>query len=314
MTYMGYPVDRMSPKIMDVARRNLQNTYDNLAAGLTVNTKDPVLLKAIVQASADAEQYLTKPVAKVVQKQITAIQERFAEQGGQMNGTLFKNMHDALEKVADPTATPIIEDLQQAMRGAMTRSSSKADAALLAKTDQQYGAMKALEKSFGPSERIDPNKFYAATDTTQGAAASVYGRGPNAPLAQLASAAKLIINDLPAQQAGGLTAKSLTDYAEKRIAFHATMMGAGGYEGYKKGGVKGGIAGVAFALGGMSLLRSIGSNPAAANQLAQFANSKGLRTVQSAAAWAARRGGAATGAMVSNQFTGGSDEQGQAPQ
>ena len=297
---MGVDSPRASTAVMDAGRRRLQNTYDDLAANLNVKI-DPPLKQALTQARADADQYLTEPVAKVVQKQIDGIETRIAQNGSTMNGTLFKNLHDGLDKVADPSATGVVEDLQQAMRGAMTRSSTPEQVALLAKTDQQYGAMKAIEKAIGTNERIDPTKLYNATDTTQGAAASVYGRGPNAPLAQLGQAAKLVMVD--SAKPSGLTMKSITDYAEKRLAFHAMGAVAGGFEGHKHGTgwEQGALIGVGLTLGGSALARQMGSNPKVANAVAQWASSKGIKNASDAAAYLAKQGTAAGGSQIAPQ-------------
>lgn len=300
---MGVDSTRASTAVLDAGRRRLQNTYDDLAANLSVKVDKP-LVDALTQTHAAAGEYLTEPVAKVVQKQVDGIIGKIVSQGGRdVNGTLFKNLHDGLDKIADPSATPIVEDLQQAMRAAMTRSSTPEQAALLSKTDQQYGAMKAIEKAIGTNERIDPTKLYNATDTTQGAAASVYGRGPNAPLAQLGQAAKLIMVD--AVNKGGVSAKAITDYAEKRLAFHAiTSVGPatlGGYEGYKHGGMTGALTGIALALGGAKLARQAGSNPAIANAIGKWANNVGVKNAAEAAAYLAKQGTAAGGSQIAPQ-------------
>lgn len=263
LKHMGVDSPTASTKVMDSGRRVLQNTYDDLAARLTVNTKDPVFLRALNQAGAEADAYLTPQAAAVVKKQIAGIQQRIAENGSTMNGTLFKNLHDGLDKVTEPTTTPIIEDLQQAMRQAMTRSSSKEDAALLSKTDQRYGAMKTIEKSIGSDDKIDPDLLWRAVDTKKNAAAAVYGRGPNAPLAQLAQASKAVLGTAPG---GGAVIDFLGNIAKR----HATYAAIGGLEGYREGGMSAAIKGAALAIGGHKLVAVLNSNPQAAKAFAQY--------------------------------------------
>lgn len=293
LKHMGVDSPIASSKVMDTGRRVLQNTYDDLAARLTVNTKDPVFLRSLNQAGAEADEYLTPQAAAVVKKQIAGIQQRIAENGSTMNGTLFKNLHDGLDKVTEPTTTPIIEDLQQAMRQAMTRSSSKQDAALLAKTDQRYGAMKTIEKAIGPDDKVDPDMLWRAVDTKKNAAAAVYGRGPNAPLAQLAQASKAVLGTAPG---GGAVIDFLGNIAKR----HATYAAIGGLEGYREGGMSAAIKGAALAIGGHKLVAVLNSNPQAAKAFAQYVSKQS----------------SIFGGGTAQEMTGGNPnaEQGQTPQ
>jgi hypothetical protein len=151
--------------------------------------------------------------------------------------------------------------------------------------------MKTIEKSLEENDYVDPDKLWSAVDTKKNAAAAVYGRGPNAPLAKLAQAAKLSLGT-------AANGTPIVDMLMSVATRNATYGALGGLEGYREGrSVTSALKGAALALGGHRLLAVINSNPAASKAFADYLT----------------RQSSTIGGGTAQEMTGG-NEQGQTPQ
>jgi hypothetical protein len=307
LKYMGVTSDRASTSVMDGGRKVLQNTYDSIAARTQVQWDRP-LQETLGHLEATAGDLLEPGQAKVINTAISKIRNMaMSNEAGAppvtISGTAFKNLESMIGKIdGDGGKQPFVDGISSAMREAMARSASPADAQLLAQTNQRYGAMKLLEKAIGNkgiyADRIDPNKLAAAVDVSQNASASVYGRGANADLAQLGNYAGQIMGHEPAERSVGALAGEVT----RRLAVGGIL----GYGTYGRTGSigEGSALGIAAALGGPALARAAASNPAVIKAVSAFANKQGIRSAAEAAAYVARKGGQAAGGAAPQALSG----------
>lgn len=301
LKFMGVSSDRASAPVMDAGRRVLQNAYNDIAARTQVKFS-PEFGETLSHLESTANDLLEPGQAKIINGQIAKIRNMAMSgpegaPGMTISGTAFKNLEESIGNVSgDGGKQPFVDGIRSAMRDAMVQSASPADAALLARTNQQYSAMKLLEKSIGNkgiyADRIDPNKLASAVDTARNASASVYGRGANAELAQLGNYAGQIMGNEPAEKGVGALAGEIT----RRLAVGGIL----GYGTYGRTGSigEGGILGIGAALGGPALVRAMVSNPMVKNAVVAFATKNGIRTAADVVARGARMGGQATGGAV----------------
>lgn len=299
MRYMGIDSDVASMTVMNAGRKVLKDTYDDIASRTTI-TFDNQLADRLTNLEKLAGDNLTAPEAAIITKQIGRIRNLAQSDPTQaspllkINGTALQNLRESVGAISgDGGKQPFVNGLDDALSDAMKRSASPQDAALLAQTNQRYGAMKAIEKAVGDDNRIKPADLYRATDTKQGANASVYGQGPNAELAQLGQAGSLVMKPTGATADASHVAQEVA----KRVAVGSVL----GYGGYHHGGAGEGLLGIAAVLGGPAMARAVVSNPQVAAALTKYATSQGWRTA--ADAIAARAGVAAGGAAIGPETT-----------
>jgi len=308
LSYMGVGSDRASQPVMDAGKRVLQDTYDTIAARTAVNVDKPLDL-ALSQINADAHELLEPQEAAIITKQIANLRKASVDASGTqqpINGTMFQNIVNRINQLdRGGGKAPILADLDMQLKAAMVRSASPADAALLTATNQKYAAMKALQKAIGADDRIDPDKLFTALDSSANTEASVYGRGANAKLAQLAQGATLVLGN--GAKAATNQMERLGNYLVAR-QIHAGSGALGAVEGYHRGGMTGALAGAALGLLGARGLDLIKRNPLARNAFANFLNKQ---SAQKAAGMATQQ----VGQQVNGQIpTEGGPDAGGIPQ
>ncbi len=136
-----------TPSVMLAGKRALKDTYNAIADRNGV-TYDPPLNQTISQIRYAAGRSLTPENAQVIHNQIDDLETMMEENGGTLSGEGYKQFQSALDSVAkDGGKAPFVTQLREALTGAMQRQARPGDAALLARTNQRYAAMKAIEKS-----------------------------------------------------------------------------------------------------------------------------------------------------------------------
>jgi hypothetical protein len=238
---MGINSREATPAVMAAGKQVLKDNYNNVAKRTNIEVDAP-LNDTIGAVRHAAQRSLTEENAQVIENQLQDIQALADKNGGVISGTAYKNLQEQLGNVAkDGGKAPFITQIRQALTGAVERQASPEDAALLAKTNQRYGAMKALEKAIGDDNQVSPSKLYNAMDTTKGAGQSVYGQGPNTRLMNLAQAGKAVLGNTTANsgtpqrlagaaaivQAGNALVAAATGHFEIAGALAATAAAAG---------------------------------------------------------------------------------------
>lgn len=183
-----------TPAVMQAGRQALKDTYNEIAARNGVEYDTP-LNQTISQIRYAAGRALTPENAQVIHNQIDDLQKMVDNNAGRLSGDGYQQYQSALDKVAkDGGKAPFVTELRQAVTDAMQRQAQQGDAALLARTNQRYAAMKAIQKAIGDDNQVSPAGLFNALDTVKGANATVFGQGSNQPLVQLAQAGKAILS------------------------------------------------------------------------------------------------------------------------
>lgn len=306
LQYMGIGAERASTKVMNAGRQVLKDTYDDIAMNSKVSydpndMQDPLRI-ALANIAARAQRSVASNVYPIIGNAVKTVNDAAATGLGDIGGASFKNLQSELGAIRDSSANPFINEIRAALNNAL-KTQNPEQAARLALNDQKYSAMKVIQKAIGDDDRVDPRLLGNAIDTARNANASVFGSGPLADLAQLGTSARLIMSENPAQGIWGHTAQTLENLLVRHAGYAAVGAAAGGAAGYQRGGNKGAavgasLLGAAAALGGPALARQIASNPTVRDSFVKFATSNGIRDAQSAAAWAAQRGGSAAGGQI----------------
>lgn len=306
LRFMGVSADRASPAIMSAGRKVLQDSYDGIAARTLVKFDQP-LQETLSHLENAAGDLLEPGQAKVINGAIARIRNMAMSNAAgvpemTIGGTAFKNLESMIGDISgDGGKQPFVDGIRTAMREAMARSASPADAQELMQTNARYAAMKLIEKSIGNkgiyADRIDPTKLASSVDAARNASASVYGRGPNAELAKLGNYAGQIMGNEAPERPLAAFAGELT----RRLAVGGIL----GYGTYGRTGSigEGSVLGIAAALGGPALMRAAASNPAVIKAISTFANNNGIRTAAEAAAFAARKGMQGAGGAIGAEGT-----------
>lgn len=274
------------PAVMVQGKRALQQTYDEIAARNPIKVDEP-LVANLETIRADAASSLTAEHAKVIGNKIDQTLAQAQAQGGTIPGLLYQKIQSSLGQLGkDGGKAPFITQLRQALTGAMERQASPQDVQLLAQTNQQYAAMKAIQKAIGDDNQVSPAKLFNALDTQRGANGTVYGQGANQPLIQLAQAGKLLIgknfpNSGTTARAAGLAAATSGGAALYALATGDTKRAEE-------------LAGLAVAAGfSGTAARALVYSPAGRQWLTRWAQSRLASGAASGVATAAGRIGAA---------------------
>lgn len=292
--------DEATPATMQAGKQALKSTYDQIASRNTIkvdlqNPNADPLLSGLNTVSLQAHRGLRPDDYRVVQNQLDDVVNAIHQGNGTISGEQYQNIQSALGRVSgDGGKAPYVTDIRQALTAALQRQATPGDAALLAQTNQRYGAMKSIEKAIGDDNQVSPAKLFNAMDTKRGANATVYGQGANQDLVNLAQAGKIVL--------GKGTPNSGTPQRLAGIALAGT---AGGIIDAKAHGgtVETPLATLAAGIGGPALARSIIENPKVANALAAWARNQGIRTAQDVTSYLAKRTGSIGGAVAGSQMT-----------
>jgi hypothetical protein len=212
-----------TPAVMQRGKQALKDTYNAIAQRNGV-TYDSSLDQVISRIRYAAGRSLTPENARVIHNKIDDLQEMVDNNSGTLSGDGYQQFQSSLGEVAkDGGKAPFVTQLRQALTEAMQRQASPGDAALLARTNQRYGAMKAIEKSITPDNTVSPSLLYNSMDTAKWANQSVYGQGANQGLMELAQAGKSILgrdvaNSGTPQRVAALTAATTAGAAIMGLA------------------------------------------------------------------------------------------------
>lgn len=306
LSYMGVNSERASTTVMKAGRDVLKDTYNDIAQNSKVaydpdNLQDPLRI-ALANISARAQRGVASNVYPIIENAVKSVNDAAKTGMGDIGGEVFKNLQSELGAIRDSSASPYINEVRAALNGAL-KTQNPTQAARLSLNDQQYSAMKILQKSINDNDKVDPAMLGNAVDTARTANAAVFGSGPLADLAQLGTSARLIMAKDPAQGLWGHTASTLQNLLVRHAGYASVGAAAGGYGASraKTNPVVGSLVGAAAALGGPVLARQIMNNPTVRDNFVKFATSNGIKTAQDAMAWAAQRGGAVAGAQIGPQ-------------
>jgi hypothetical protein len=212
-----------TPTVMQGGKQALKDTYNAIAQRNGV-VYDSSLDQVISRIRYAAGRSLTPENARVIHNQIDDLQEMIDTNGGRLSGDGYQQFQSSLGEVAkDGGKAPFVTQLRQALTEAMQRQAPAGDAALLARTNQRYAAMKAIEKSITPDNTVSPSLLYNSMDTAKWANQSVYGQGANQSLMELAQAGKSILgrdvaNSGTPQRVAALTAATTAGAAVMGLA------------------------------------------------------------------------------------------------
>jgi hypothetical protein len=179
---------------MQAGKQALKDTYNAVAARNGVGLDDQ-LARDWDRIRADATSSLTPENARVITNKLDDMLTMMERGGSRLTGEAYQKLQSSLGQIAkDGGKAPFVTELRQALTNAMQRQAQEGDAQLLARTNQRYAAMKAIEKAVDDNNQVSPAKLFNALDTVKNANQSVYGQGPNQPLIQLAQAGKAILS------------------------------------------------------------------------------------------------------------------------
>lgn len=287
MHYMGVQSDEATPAVMNAGRRVLKDTYDDIAARTQI-LPDQQLSQEIQRIGVSAHRNLREPDANIIATNLAEIEDTIMNRGT-INGTLYKNIQSHLSDIpSDGGKQPFVTQIRQALTGALQRSASPQDAALLAQTNQRYAAMKAIQKGINDNNQVSPAALFNSMDTAKGANNTVFGTGTNQGLAELAQAGKVVL--------GKGTPNSGTP---QRLMGSALFGAAGGIaDAHLHGGsIETPMVTLAAAVGGPALARSLIENPRSVALFTHWANSQGITTAADVAAYIAKKSMAGAGSL-----------------
>ncbi|HEX5508913.1 MAG TPA: cell wall hydrolase [Pseudolabrys sp.] len=230
---IGEDADKVTPEVMDAAKKRLGVQYEDIAAKSTINADAP-LYQTLTSIANDAGSVLAPNETSVVHNQIGNILDRIKD--GTIDGKTYQALIktgsplDRATKSNDANVKYYAGQVKQALIDALGRSVSPELKDKLASTNSQYKAMKTIEDLVekSPTGDISPALLMSAVRKSYGGMA--YGNG--GPLADLARVGQRFLKEPPnSGTASRLSAMKLLGLGgaggvEAGLAFHDPILAA----------------------------------------------------------------------------------------
>lgn len=281
---IGSDANEASPQVMAAAKARLGNVYDDIASRTAIPYSS--LEEPLSNIETEARLRLNDSQFAVVRRNFDDILNKASQNNGFLNGAQFKNVKqtlDGLSMGSDSDVGEVARDMRAALHQGLTSSASPEDAALLARTNVQWGNMRKLEGAIAndTSGLISPSKLANSLSIKSNRYNSVYGQGDQS-LVNLAQAGKSLLADKVPQS--GTIPRALAQIAVGGLPGAAI----GTYEGIKTGDWR---TAAKIAAGGLILpkliQRGIQSQGAFGGALSTIGRAAGASVPSSAAVGAA---------------------------
>lgn len=186
-----------TPQVMAAAKARMGDIYDDIASRTAIPYSS--VEESLAGIETEARLRLSDSQFGTIRRNLDDILQKASQNNGFINGAQFRNVKqtlDGLSMGADSDVGNVARDIRAALHQGLTQSASPADAALLAKTNQQWGNMRKLEGAIAndTSGLISPSKLANALSVKSNRYNSVYGQGDQS-LVNLAQAGKALLAD-----------------------------------------------------------------------------------------------------------------------
>jgi hypothetical protein len=147
---IGESADKITPQVMNAARQRIGSYYDSVAQNTNVAI-DPQFAQDIHTVLNNASQVLPKAEVEPLLKQAQNIIEKIDPSTKTISGQTYQaltNTGAPLDRLADSTNPNVAfyaDGLKRALDGALARSASPVDQAMLQTADRQWAALRTIQ-------------------------------------------------------------------------------------------------------------------------------------------------------------------------
>jgi len=230
---IGEDADKLTPDVMDAAKKRLGAQYEDIASKSTINA-DNQFGSDLHQIASDANTVLAPNERSIIHGQISNVMDKV--QDGQIDGKTYQALIktgsplDRATKSNDSNVKYYAGQVKQSLLDALGRSVSPDLQSQLQQTNSQYKAMKTIEDLVekAPTGDISPALLMGAVRKSYPGMA--YGNG--GPLADLARVGQQFLKEPPnSGTASRLSAMKLLGLGgasgiEAGLAFHDPILAA----------------------------------------------------------------------------------------
>jgi hypothetical protein len=189
---IGESADKLTPDVMNAARTRIGGYYDKVAANTNLNV-DPQFVQDIHDTLNDASQVLPRDQAAPLLKQAQNILSKIDPNTKSISGATYQALTnqgaplDRLIDSADPTVGYYANGIKKALDGALQRSATPEDQALLKTADRQWWALKTIQPivAKAPTGDISPALLAGRVNASTGNAMAFGGGGDLGTLARI---------------------------------------------------------------------------------------------------------------------------------
>lgn len=182
-------------EILGPAKSKITGVMDDVADRSPVKY-DPQLESELAEIEQRIPSEITESDAGPVRTSLSNIVSGAAANDGVIPGTLYQKINSSLGALSKrPATAPLVEDIQEALHGALQRSAAPEDQAALAQARVQYRALKTIEPAVDRATgNISPLRLMSELSSKRNANLTLYGKGDQS-LFDLARAGKQVIPD-----------------------------------------------------------------------------------------------------------------------
>lgn len=189
---VGENADKLSPAVMNSARKRIGSYYDQVASSTNLNV-DPQFIQDIHTTLNDAAQVLPADQVTPLVRQAQAIVSKIDSNTKTISGDTYQALTnqgaplDRLIDASDPTVGYYANNLKKALDGALQRSATPENQALLKTADRQWWALKTIQPlaAKAPTGDISPALLAGRVNANTGNAMAFGGGGDLGTLARI---------------------------------------------------------------------------------------------------------------------------------
>jgi hypothetical protein len=182
---MGEDADRATPDVMNAARRRIGAMYDQVAQNTVIHV-DNQFLQNLHDTLNQASQVLPKSEAEPLVKQAQNIIEKIDRTSKTIPGDVYQALTntgaplDRLLESENPNISYYANGLKKVLDGALERSASPADQAMLQAADKQWATMRTIQPivAKSPTGDISPALLAGQVNKSTGNGMA-FGHGGN---------------------------------------------------------------------------------------------------------------------------------------